>query len=191
MNPTLPQDEERWIAAAAMGDMVAFRALYDRYHKRVIAQVGRMIGPGADVDDVVQEVFVQVYRSLGSFEGQSRFSTWLWRLTWNVSANHLRRNRRPMDVYMLRQLHQSPDAWNRLEARDLNRVLHAALEQVGEEAREAFILYEVEGMGLQEIADLTGQSLNTIASRVRRTREKLAALLLAASEGVENWGGAR
>jgi RNA polymerase sigma-70 factor (ECF subfamily) len=189
MNPTLPHDEEQWIAQAVAGDMLAFRALYDRYRGRVVAQVGRMIGPGADVDDVTQDVFVQVYRSLATFQGNARFSTWLWRITWNVTANHLRKTRKPVDMYMLRQLSAEPDTWNRLEARDLNRILGAALDQIGDDAREAFVLYEVEGLSLQEIADLTEQSLNTIASRVRRTRERLSTLLLEATEGNQGTGG--
>lgn len=190
MNP-VAADEQQWIAAAASGDMAAFRALYDRYRLRVIAQVGRMIGPGADVDDVTQEVFVQVYRSLGSFAGESRFSTWLFRITWNVTSNWIRRHRRPLDLTQLRLLDTPTDTWSQLEARDMARVLHAALEEVGEDAREAFVLHELEGMTLQQIAELTGNSINTIAARVRRTRERVAQILAAATRLQAVGGGLR
>lgn len=187
----LAADEESWIAAAAAGDRVAFRALYDRYRLRVIGQVGRMIGPGPDVDDVAQEVFVQVYRSLPSFAGESRFSTWLFRITWNVTSNHIRRNRRTLDLTQLRLLDTTPDAWSQLEARDMARVLHAALDELGDDAREAFVLHELEGMTLQAIAELTGNSINTIAARVRRTRERVAQILAAAARLPAAQGGVR
>jgi RNA polymerase sigma-70 factor (ECF subfamily) len=71
------------------------------------------------------------------------------------------------------------------------RVLHAALEEVGEDAREAFVLHELEGMTLQQIAELTGNSINTIAARVRRTRERVAQILTAATRLQAVGGGLR
>lgn len=161
--------------------MGAFRALYDRNVSRVRGQVGRLVGPGAEVDDVVQEVFVQMHRSLGSFRGESNFSTWLYRLTWNVAVSHLRKRRPVVDLESIRQLQLSTEDWKRLEARDQVKVLYAALEQVSDAGRDAFLLYHVEGLTLQEIADLDGSSINTIAARVRRTRERVAAVLTRAA----------
>src|ERR1700761_5199826 len=70
-------DEEPLVARAATGDTAAFRLLYERHRGDVARLVYRMLGARADFEDVVQEVFVQVYRSLKDFRGQSKFSTWL------------------------------------------------------------------------------------------------------------------
>ncbi|MCB9508313.1 MAG: RNA polymerase sigma factor [Myxococcales bacterium] len=185
------EDDSSLASRAADGDRRAFRTLYDRHLARVRAQVGRLLGPSgrgadgrpsADVDDVVQDVFVQLYRAVGTYRGDSAFTTWLYRLTWNVTVSHLRRRKTFVDLDALLPLQLSHDEWKRLEARDLMGVLYAALDEVSADARSAFVMFYVEGMTLQEIADLTGAPLNTIAARVRRSRERVASVLSAAAQ---------
>lgn len=166
-------EEQAWIAAAAGGDVAAFRRLYDRHFDFVTRTVSRVMGPGADLEDVVQEVFVHVFRSLQSYRNESKFTTWLYRLTYNVTISHLRRMPRMVELADWRPLREPISAWNKLEARDMCRVLYAALEQVPDDHREAFLMFEIEGMKLREIAELTGEPLPTIAARVRRTRERM------------------
>lgn len=172
-----PEIERKWVLQAQTGDSTAFRWLYDRHLDRATHQVGRIMGPGADIEDVVQDVFVQVFRSIGNYRFESKFSTWLYRVTYNVTISHLRKQPKTVELADWRPLRDNVSTWSRLEARDLVRVLYAALEHVQPEAREAFLMHEVEGMKLREIAELTGDSLNTISARVRRTREKLQAVL--------------
>ena len=174
-------EENAWIAATLDGDVAAFRKLYDRYFDYVARQVGRMMGLQSEREDVVQDVFVAVYRSLDSYRGDSAFSTWLYRLTYNVTVTHLRKRPRTVELAAWRPLRDSQSAWNQLEARDMIRVLYAALDSIPLEQREAFLLHEVEGMKLREVAELTGTSINTVAARVRRTREKMQEVLEQAS----------
>lgn len=182
VNSTAPRDDEAaWIAAAANGDMVAFRRIYDRYLHKVAGQVGRLLGPQDDVEDVVQDVFVQLYKSLPKFRGDSRFSTWLYRLTFNVAVSHRRKVARLPENVELEPFHAPTGAWSKLEARDLTRMLYSILESVNEDAREAFILCDIEGMTLREISEMFDVSINTIAARVRRTREKVVEELQAAA----------
>lgn len=176
-------EEQVWIAAASKGDVAAFRLLYDRHFDFVTRQVGRVMGPhfgrvGGEREDVVQEVFVQIFRSLHSYRSESKFTTWVYRVAYNVTISHLRKTPRTVELADWRALREpSASAWNKLEARDMCRVLYAALEQVPEDQRECFLLFEVEGMKLREIAEFTGESINTIAARVRRTRERLQQVL--------------
>ncbi len=171
-------DELELILHAANGDMRAFRTLYDTHLGYVTRNVARLLGPSPEVEDVVQDVFIHVYRSLGSYRGECAFTTWLYRVTRNVTIDHLRKRRvTTVELDAWRPLKGDADQWSALEARDLCRVLHAALKSVGVEYREAFLLHEVEGMKLREIADLTEESINTVAARIRRTREKLQGLL--------------
>jgi RNA polymerase sigma-70 factor (ECF subfamily) len=160
------------------GDMAAFRSLYDLYLKRVCAQIARLLGPGSDVEDVAQEVFVHIYRSIHNFREESALSTWIYRLTWNVTISHLRRRApQTVDLPSLRQFACEQDQWSKLHAREQLRTLYAALDELPDDYREAFILFEMDGLSLQEIAEMTSESLNTVASRVRRSRERLRALL--------------
>lgn len=172
-----PSEEREVVARAQEGDMQAFRRLYDAYLRRVTAQVGRTMGPGPEVEDVVQKVFIQVHRSLPSFKGDSKFSTWLYRVTWNVTVSHMRRRAPTVNLPALRQFAVSEGQWEKLEARDKLRTLHAGVADLPDDYREAFVLFELEGHTLTEIAEITGDSINTVASRVRRSRERLRALL--------------
>lgn len=176
MTTTQPESDEA-LARRAAQDRGAFRALYERHQRRVAAQVGRLLGPEADVEGVTQEVFVQLFRALGSFRGESRFTTWLYRLTRNVAIDHLRRQPPAVALADLRGLTADQLAWERLTARERLKHLYAALNSLPLAQREAFVLYELEGQTLQEISDLTGESINTVASRVRRAREHLRGLL--------------
>lgn len=181
-SPVADNDAEdvRLAARAAVGDRVAFRAIYDRYAQRVARHVVRVVGAGGEVEDITQEVFVQLHRSLPTFRGESKLSTFIYRVTWNVSVSHLRRRRKVVELTPARSLQLKTEDWKRLEARDLCRVLETALSGVSADAREAFLLCDVEGMKLREVAELSGESLNTIAARVRRTRTKLRDALEAA-----------
>jgi RNA polymerase sigma-70 factor (ECF subfamily) len=169
--------EQACIERAQAGEVAAFRELYDLHFSYVVRHVRRLLGPGADCDDVVQEVFVQVYKSLGNYRGESRFSTWLYRVTRNVAISHLRSRPHTVELQDWRHLRSSRSEWDRLEARDMLRALYAALDNVSIEHREAFLLHEVDGLKLREIAEMTDDSINTVAARIRRTREKLRTVL--------------
>jgi RNA polymerase sigma-70 factor (ECF subfamily) len=170
-------DERALIEAAANGDRVAFRRLYDHYFSFVVRNVARLVGQSSELEDIVQDVFVQVHRSLDSFRFDCAFTTWLYRVTRNVTISHIRKRPSTVELKDWRNLRADNTAWSKLEARAMLRVLNAALENVSVEYREAFLLHEIDGMKLREIAELTGESINTVAARVRRTREKLQATL--------------
>ena len=162
--------ESALIEAASAGDMSAFRALYDLHLHYVTRSVARLLGHSPELEDVVQEVFIQVYRSLGQYRGDCAFTTWLYRVARNVGIDHLRKRRvTTVELDAWRPLTADSDTWAQLEARDLCRALYAALDAMSVEHREVFMLHEVEGMKLREIAELTNESINTVAARVRRT----------------------
>jgi RNA polymerase sigma-70 factor, ECF subfamily len=169
----IPDDVLR---AAQAGNEAAFRILYYRTVDKTHGLVSRLLGPVADVPDVVQEVYVQVHRSIGAFRGESAFGTWLHRLAVHVACSH-RRRQRPAPPRPSPSPH---DAEARMVAREDVRRLYVALETLPEEKRVAFVLYELQGMTLQEIADLVDAPLQTVAARLRRARIALAAAFAAA-----------
>ena len=96
--PAADRSDEALAALAAAGDDLAFEALLGRYEARVYRLARRLTGDDADAQDVLQDAFLQVYRKLGSFRGESRFSTWLYRIATNAALMQRRgRKRRPAE----------------------------------------------------------------------------------------------
>lgn len=161
--------DQELLARCQAGNDAAFRALYYRALPRVRAWVARFLGPDGAVADVVQDVFVQVHRSIRAFRGDAAFSTWLYRLTFNVATSHLRRLGRERTADEPRQEPGFDEEGRLLAREDLVR-LYRALDALPAEKREVFVLYELEGHTLQEIADLLGSGIPTVAARLRRAR---------------------
>jgi RNA polymerase sigma-70 factor, ECF subfamily len=155
------------------GDEAAFRELYGRHVGRVHRIVARILGPRGDVDDAVQEIFVQVHRSLDRFRGDSLFATWLHRLAVNVTTSALRERLR----VSVEAAPEEPDPGDQLEAREEVLALYRALDELPEHNRIAFVLFELEGMPLEEIAETTGVPLQAAAARLRRARVSIARAL--------------
>src|SRR6185503_20211797 len=144
-------EDARLIAAATSGDRAAFADLYRRHLDSVYARLTRVIGPAPDRDDLVQQIFLDVYRALPRFRGEATFTTFLHRIVLNVAAEHLERRRRgaarnqPADVRQLEAL-IAPGASPEQRARqreDLRR-LFALLEELSPKRRAAFVLVAVE-----------------------------------------------
>ncbi|MEZ4221413.1 MAG: sigma-70 family RNA polymerase sigma factor [Polyangiaceae bacterium] len=173
--------DEELVARCQAGDTLAFRELF-RLHKTNVARlVQRMNGRSTEVDDLVQEVFLQVHRSIGDFRGKSRFSTWLYRVTVNVVLMHRRAAKsRPTLVEqpetMVPEAREPlPDELASRAARV--RVFAQLLEQLSEKKRTVFILHELEGMGASEIADVVEAPVLTVRTRLFYARRELEALI--------------
>lgn len=175
-------DESQIIARAAKGDTASFRVLYQRHRGDVARLVYRMLSGSPDVDDVVQEVFVQVFRSLKDFRGQSKFSTWVHRVAVNVVLMHRRAARsRPTYTEELPPEH-TPDATGVLpdedaERRSRVRVFAKLLDQLAEKKRTVFVLHELEGISPQEIATIVGAPVLTVRTRLFYARRELEDLI--------------
>jgi len=160
-----------------------FETIY-REHFRFVWRTVRRLGiEGALVDDVVQEVFVVVHRRLGDFEGRSAAKTWLYGIVRRVVADHRRTMRRKplgtapegegLDTASTPE--EGPEA--SAEQAERVRLLHQLLSQLDEAKREVFILAELEGLTLAEIAEALGVNANTVASRLRAARREFEAAL--------------
>ncbi len=171
------------LARAAGGDMVAFREIYGRHRADVARLVFRMLGGRSDVEDVIQEVFVQVFRSLKDFRGQSKFTTWLHRVTVNVVLMHRRAARsrpvfadEPPDEGLLEARgDESPDEGAARHER--MRAFQRLLDRLPEKKRDVFVLHELEGHAPQEIAKIVGAPVLTVRTRLFYARRELQAML--------------
>jgi len=175
-------EESDLIASAARGDTAAFRALYQRHRGDVARLVYRMLSGSADVDDVVQEVFVQVFRSLKDFRGQSKFSTWVHRVAVNVVLMHRRAARsRPTYAEELPPEHTADEGGvlpdEDAERRARVRVFAKLLDKLAEKKRTVFVLHEIEGISPQEIASIVGAPVLTVRTRLFYARRELEELM--------------
>jgi RNA polymerase sigma-70 factor (ECF subfamily) len=177
--------EDDLIARAATGDRTAFHAIYTRHRVDVARLVFRMLTPerrSLDVDDVVQEVFFQVYRSLKDFRGQSKFTTWLHRVTVNVVLMHRRSaksrpvltDEAPADLTIDRSgTLPDEDAARRERMRAFSRIL----ERLADKKRLVFVLHELEGVAPTEIAKIVGAPVLTVRTRLFYARREIEAML--------------
>lgn len=171
------------IERAQRGDEAAFRELFVQHRETVARIVFRVIGPSPDVDDVVQDVFLHVYRSLRSFRGESKFSTWLFRLTTNVARMHLRRGRsRPQisDVPVPERPRDSspevrPD--DAIDRAERVRALYRLLDRLSDKKRTVLVLHDFEGMSAKEISDVVEAPVLTVRTRLFYARKELYAAL--------------
>jgi RNA polymerase sigma-70 factor, ECF subfamily len=181
------------VRRAQAGDPVAFRALFDRYHRRVFAVALGVLKNQADARDVVQEAFVKVHRHLGSFQGASSFYTWLYRITMNLSIDQVRRRKAARQVDYDDALKRdgddvadpgniSPDFQGADPAKTQTRKelagkIQAALHTLPEYHRQVILLREVEGLSYEEIAKVMKVPKGTIMSRLFHARRKMQAAL--------------
>jgi RNA polymerase sigma-70 factor, ECF subfamily len=169
----------------------AFEALYREHYPFVWRSVRRLGIPDAEVDDVVQDVFVVVHRRLGDFEGRSSVRTWLFGIAYRVVRD--KRRSFAARIHREQQVEQprpptEPD--QRLARHQAVVALDDLLAELDEDQRETFVMAEVVKMSAPEIAELTEVKLNTVYSRLRRAREGFEAALqryLARHEGELPW----
>lgn len=165
------------------GDEAAFERLFLRHRGSVLALVHRLMGPGPELEDLVQDVFVQVLRTLGTFREEARFSTWLYRVALNVVLMHRRaRGRRPRLVAEeLAQppIETGPSAHATLESRRRVAAFYALLERLSEKKRTVFVLHELEGLPPARIAELVQAPVLTVRTRLFYARKELAQLVAA------------
>lgn len=174
-------DGDDLVERCRAGDAEAFRELFRKHRNDVARLVHRMLGPSSDVEDVIQEVFLQVHRSVRDFRGQARFSTWLYRVTVNVVLMHRRAARsRPVfsevpEGFSISDGRALPD--DQVARRARMRAFERLLERLSDKKRTVFILHELEGMAPADIANIVGAPVLTVRTRLFYARRELAEML--------------
>jgi RNA polymerase sigma-70 factor, ECF subfamily len=167
--------------AASAGDMAAFETLYERHSRRVYSLCLRMTQNQSEAEDLAQEVFIQLFRKIGSFRGESAFTTWLHRLTVNQVLMHFRKRGVRMeqtteDGETPVQVVRGTEDPMRMPVVD-RIALDKAVGQLPPGYRTVFVLHDVEGHEHEEIARMLGCSVGTSKSQLHKARMKLRMLL--------------
>lgn len=167
--------------AAAGGNMMAFEEIYQRHHRRVYSICLRMLQNATEAEDLTQDVFIQLYRKIGSFRGDSAFTTWLHRLTVNQVLMHFRK--RNVKFEKTTEEGDTPvqivgGTENPRKMPVVDKIaIENAISQLPDGYRNVFVLHDVEGYEHEEVAKILGCSVGTSKSQLHKARLKLRKLL--------------
>lgn len=180
-------DDHRLIAGSLAGNPAAFGELVARYKDRLYNTVYRIVGNSEDAQDVVQDAFLNAYQSLASFKGDANFSTWIYRIAVNAAISVKRKRKAglrlaqgTMPSIAGEPVDNSADAnpSRRLELREEEERVQAALSQLTDEHRTVLVLKDIDGRKYEEMAEILGVPIGTIRSRLHRARLELRTLFL-------------
>jgi len=183
--PTPATEEADLVLASKAGNVAAFEELVTRYDRKLLRVAQHIIHNFEDAQDVVQEAFLKAFQKLGDFRGDSKFSTWLFRIVVNQSLMELRKQRTKQRAaeYSINteeedQLPIDFSDWRRnpeaeYETSELRDLLASALRSIGPNLRVVFVLHDIEGHSLQETAEALGLSVAAVKTRSLRARLKL------------------
>lgn len=166
------------VERARAGDVTAFRELYALHHRQVARQLAFLV-PRSDLEDVLQDVFIEVYKSVSRFEGKSAFTTWLYRLTVHVAMKSRRKHTRSrLDV-----VEEVPDRADEgptpddvsLSAERQARV-EVLLEKLSPKKRAVLVMHDLQGVEAQKIAEILETNILTVRTRLFYARRELEAL---------------
>jgi RNA polymerase sigma-70 factor, ECF subfamily len=184
------EDDAAVVESFLGGEERAFQELVERYQTRLLNFVYRTIGDRERAEDLVQEVFIRVYRHIHRFDRSKKFSTWIYTIASNLAKNELRnRSRNPLVLFQT--MKNSWDDEDRplqfedtsarpdelFERRHLRELVETTVAKLPEHHREVFVLRELEGKSYEDIAAITDCNLGTVKSRLNRARNAFAAII--------------
>jgi RNA polymerase sigma-70 factor (ECF subfamily) len=171
------------------GDQRAFGILVEKYQRKLMRLLSRMVRDQHEVEDIAQEAFIKAYRALPQFRGDAAFYTWLYRIAVNTAKNYLSSRNRSMPTVSDQAMNDDDEPDERLVAQDISTpetellskqvaiAVNQAVDALPQELRQAITLREIEGMSYEEIADTMACPIGTVRSRIFRAREAIATKL--------------
>ena len=181
--------EQELVTRAKAGDDSAFAQLMRDNEKRIYNLTLRMTGNAEDAMDLAQEAFLNAWRGLKFFKGDSAFSTWVYRLASNACIDHLRRQKRRQDISVLMPVNEEDDSIpdipderflpeQELERQEARSAVAEGLKQLSDEHRQVLVMREINGLSYQEIGDILDLEAGTVKSRIARARNSLRKILV-------------
>lgn len=178
--------EATLIERAQAQDEAAFDQIVRLYADRIYNYVRRMVGNPQDAEDITQEVFIRAYQGLSQFDGRASFSTWLFRIATNLCIDHKRRQSRRVQTVPYHHDEgdeeegdwefpdtNQPSALDHLLNQELQAVVEGAIERLNPKLKTVLLLYDVEGLSYEQIAETLGIPMGTVKSRLFAAREQI------------------
>jgi RNA polymerase sigma-70 factor (ECF subfamily) len=176
--PTPPSESPQLLQRCQVGEREALGEFYRLYRPEVVRNLYRVLGPGrGDLEDVLQDVFIEAFRSIARFRGDAKLSTWLYRVCVNVALQRLRKRKRLAEV----SDDSTPDLTGddtperSLDAHRRLKAVYNILDRLSPKKRVVFILHEIEGREPKEIADIVGAPVLTVRTRLHYARKEFYA----------------
>jgi len=176
-------NEAQLISRCQQGDQEALKEIFNQYHQKLYRIAYGVVRHREEALDIVQEVFIKLFRSIHQFKGKSRFYTYLYRMTMNTAIDHTRKMKKvpPLSMDEEEGFQLSDDADKRpvriLDHKELEAKVKWSMDQLPPDQKAVLIFREVEGLSYQEIAEATGCSIGTVMSRLHYGRKKVQELL--------------
>ena len=171
------RDEKYRIERIKAGDKEAFTGLVDSYKDMVYTVCLRMLHTEADAEEAAQDVFIKAYRAIGSYQAKAKFSTWLYRITYNNCISVIRKRVKMIDlvddVPESEVDEKEMNGLERLSAEERSRYLKMAIESLAETDAVVVTLFYYDQLSLDEIAEVTGLSSSNIRIKLHRSRKKM------------------
>jgi RNA polymerase sigma-70 factor, ECF subfamily len=186
MHSDTRRTDDELARACASGDTSAISELFDRFYRPVARYLQRLSFAPAEVEDLVQQVFVEVVRGKARYDGRASVTTWLFAIATNIARHHRRASGRRLRL--MASLAASgrgaatPTTEGRVSARDELRRAQLALEALSSELREAFVLCELEGFSAREAGGIVGASEGAVWKRVSKARRAIRRQVLEGSD---------
>jgi len=176
------EDEAELVSRCQQGDQDALREIFDRYHKKVYRIAYGVVRSREEALDVVQEVFIKLFRTIRNFKGESRFYTYLYRMAMNSAIDHARKMKKTSAISIEEEGFPLPDTPEGrpdrvLLHKELEGKVKEALEKLPKDQRAAILFREVEGLSYEEIAEAMGCSIGTVMSRLHYGRKRMQDML--------------
>ena len=183
--PTQTPSTDQLIEACLKGDQRAWDAVVERYWRKVFNVAYKFVGRHDEAEDLTQDIFLKIFRALGTFDRRANFQTWLISISRNLCIDHYRSIRkeretvdRHVDASTLTPVAKGPDALKRLERGDRRALLQKAMLELPPTLRTAVLLRDIQELSYQEIATRLKLPEGTVKSRINRGRHELARQLL-------------
>lgn len=173
------EEEHLYIEAAQKGNIDAFETLISIYEKKIYTICLRMMNHTEEASDATQEVCLKIWRQLKSFQGKSKFSTWIYRITMNECLDRLRKSKNKKNNIIKYEQEDlvSESAEEIIQNKVLQDILKQAILELKDEQRKMIVLRDINGNTYEQIADILNLSLGTVKSRISRARVALKRIL--------------
>ncbi len=165
--------DEQLAADLSGGDMSALGELASRHQAKVLSLAYRMLNDWDQAEDLAQEAFLRVYRSVGKYHGKSKFTTWLYRVVVNLCLDQRRKRRNVVQIDDIEAVLAEARQADPLEKREIAEAVRRAVAQLNERQRMVVILHRFEGLSHGQVSELTGWSKSAVESLLVRAYEAL------------------
>ncbi len=175
-------DDLYYIEAVRKGDVQAFSFLVEKYQKLVYTLALKLLKKPEDAEEMAQDTFIKAYQKLDSYEGKSKFSTWLYCITYNACNSELRKRRIEFKSLEDRQISDQDeqkmhDYYRETKKEDQEKYLNLALEKLPEDDQVLVTLYYYESQSMDEISMITGLTVSNIKVKIHRARKRMYSFL--------------